>query len=657
MKQFLSLVLFIMMVGNLFAQIISPYEDSKAIQDSLQELSKREVASDTLKIHRPVISDYKFWREGDLNPTEIDTTLTIQNLYTQNFTQKDVFGKMYFPNFGQTFNPLEFQKSKFRLELLPQGKSFNYLYPEDIKYYDVKTPMTEFVFENGLREGQYLSTTFAHNLSPQFNYSVRYRGLRSVGRYLNSLAANNAFIASVNYKSKNERIKFWSHFASQNIDNEENAGIKDLNQFVNDKELQTTNRQNIAVNLNSAYTEYDSRRFHLGASYRLFGKEESYSIQTGTPLLFKNVFSYEKQKYFYGENRDEVYFPSPVFTNLSRRNLKSFETLQNTSTIEFKWGNNLLVEAGVRYENVKLYTGEEFSQGLIHLPAQIDDHLIGGIGRLYFDWNDRIQVNANAEFKSGEVFKSQYQIHGEVDIQPIGGYHIVAGASLESTFPSLNLFYNQSFYKDYNYYNYSFENTNTQSLFGRIDLDKLNTDVEARIYNIDNFVYVGSDFRPQQLNGNVSLFQIKANNLLSYRKFHLRTTVEYQKVTQNAEFLPLPEVIARASLYWQGKVFDNKAEVQIGINANYFTEFESREFFPILNEFMLQRNHSDYGIQKIGGFPMLDFFMNMKVQRMNIFLRADHFNTFWGKNNYYSAPFTPFRDFKFQIGVKWYLFT
>ena len=147
------------------------------------------------------------------------------------------------------------------------------------------------------------------------------------------------------------------------------------------------------------------------------------------------------------------------------------------------------------------------------------------------------------------------------------------------------------------------------------------------------------------------------NNLLSYQRFHLRTTLEYQKVTQNEEYLPLPELIARASLYWQGKVFDNKAEVQIGFNANYFSEFESREFFPIINEFMLQRTHPEFGIQKIGGFPMLDFFANIKVQRMQIFLRADHFNTFWGKNNYYSAPSTPFRDFKIQIGIKWYLFT
>src|SRR5690606_10910395 len=192
--------------------------------------------------------------------------------------------------------------------------------------------------------------------------------------------------------------------------------------------------------------------------------------------------------------------------------------------------------------------------------------------------------------------------------------------------------------KDFNYYNYSFENLNTQKVFGKLNLEKLNTDVEASLYNVENYVYVGTDFRPRQLDGSISLFQIKANNLISYQKFHLRTTAQYQKLTQNADFLPLPDLIARASLYWQSKMFNEKAEGQVGFNANFFTEFESREFFPVINEFMLQRTHPDYGIQKIGGNPIFDFFLNIKVDRMRIYLRADHFNTFWGENNYYSAP-------------------
>lgn len=657
MKHSIAIILTLALAINTFAQIIPELNEKRAISDSLQEFGQREVANDSLKVHHPKISDYTYWKQDDLQSTIIDTVLTIESFYEQNYTQKDAFGKMYFPNFGQTFNPLSYENRKFKMNLLPEGKSFNYLFAEDVKYYDVKTPMTEFVFENGLREGQYLSTTFAHNLTPQTNYSVRYRGLRSVGRYQNNRASNTALIATISHKSKNDRFKFWTHFTSQRINNDENAGIRDLNQFVYDDSLRTTNRQNIAVNLNSAYTEFDARRFHLGGQYAILRNKADSTGTANTPLILKNVFTYEKQKYFYHETKEENYFTSALLPGFEHRNLKSLENLQNTSSIEFKWGDNLLVEAGLRYERVKLYGENELDQGLIVIPEQLEDNLLGGIGRVYFDWNEKIQLNANAEFKSGKIFKGLYHLNAELDIQPFEGYHIVGGAMVESSFPSLNLFYHQSFYKDFNYYNYSFQNTNTQKLYGILNLEKLNTQVQANLYNIDNYVYVSSDYRPKQLDSNISLFQVQADNLVSYRKFNLRTTAQYQKVTQNADFMPLPEVIARASLYWQSKMFDNKAEVQVGFNANYFTAFKSRAFFPVINEFMIQSEHPEHGIQKIGDFPVLDFFINLKVDRMRIYLRADHFNSLWGENNYYSAPFTPFRDFKVQVGIKWYLFT
>lgn len=657
MRYLIGLILSLISLGNTFAQINQNYDDPNAIRDSLQEFGKRKVANDSLKIHIPVITDYTFWRQDDIRPTVIDTALTIESLYDQNFTHKDLFGKMYFPNFGQTFNPLSYENQRNRIHLLPTGKSFNYLFPEDIKYYDVKTPSTEFIFENGLKEGQYLSTTFTHNLTPRLNYSVRYRGLRTVGTYKNNLSANNALIATISYHSKNERFKLWSHFASQNIDNEENGGIADLNQFIFDDSLSTTNRQNINVNLDFADTQFDSRRFHLGAKYGLFGKAKTDSTSLSSPIFLKNIFTYEKQKYLYEESQPEDYYTSPVFSTMRRANRKSFETLQNTSTVEFKWGDRMAMEAGVRYENLKLYAGQPINIGLVNIPAVVQDNLLGAVAKLYFDWNEKLKLQADAEFKSGDVFKSQYHVNAELDIQPIVGYHIIGGFLLESAFPNLNLFYNQSFYKDFNYYNQNFKNTNSQKVYGKLNLEKLNTEVEANLYNMEQYVFVGSDFRPKQFNGNISLFQIKASNLISYRKFHLRTTVQFQEVTQNEAFLPLPELIARASIYWQGKMFNNKAEVQVGFNGNYFTEFESREFFPVINEFMIQRTDETNTVQKIGGFPMIDFFLNIKIDRMRIYIRADHFNSMFGENNYFSAPNTPFRDFKLQFGVKWYLFT
>src|SRR5690625_6041583 len=91
-------------------------------------------------------------------------------------------------------------------------------------------------------------------------------------------------------------------------------------------------------------------------------------------LTFKNVFSYEKQKYFYREPDNENYFSSAVIPGMLRRNLKSLENLQNTSTIAFQWGDNLLLEAGIRYENVKLNGENEYNHGLVLIQKAMNDN-------------------------------------------------------------------------------------------------------------------------------------------------------------------------------------------------------------------------------------------------------------------------------------------
>src|SRR5690606_37758537 len=155
------------------------------------------------------------------------------------------------------------------------------------------------------------------------------------------------------------------------------------------------------------------------------------------PLRIKNIFTYEKQKYLHKENQAEDYYQSAVFADHGRRNLKSFETLQNTSTLEFTWGERLLLEAGFRYENLQLYSPRELSQGLVSVPKGIADQSIGAVAKLYSDWNDTIKLNAHAGCSSGEFFKSQYHGNAVLDIQPSEGYHILGGILAQSACPSL----------------------------------------------------------------------------------------------------------------------------------------------------------------------------------------------------------------------------
>ena len=615
--------------------------------------------NDSIVYVKRVITDYQYWTEN-LQRQIVDTTLTIDSYYNQNFIGKDLFGKMQFPNVGRPLSSLEIDDKPFQVELLPTGKRHNYLYTNDIRYFDVKTPMTQFIYENGVREGNYLSSLFTHNLNSQFNYAIQYRGLRSQGLYQRELAANNAFITSLNYHTKDKRLNIWGHFASQNIDNEENFGIEDIYDFIEADDRNLTNERNINVNLKNTSTKFDSRRYHLAASYGILPRVNPSDSTTYHAAKLTNRFTFETQKFkLYSNAEDLTFFANeqnlPVSNFLF--NEKELKYLTNVTTAGFQWSDKLKIDAGVKFQNLNLYGRDdiEYFEGLQNpYSTEWTENLFGVVGDVNFDWNERIKLRGNIEFLQSSNHGSLYHVDAALDLTPLRGYTLTAGILAQSNLPSMNFMYNQSDLENFNYYNDFFENVNTQKIYGILNFDRFKTQIEAAVYNIDNHIYLDSNYRVNQLNDNINYFKIKGRNHLTYNNFNLVSTVQYQQVTNNETYLPLPDFILRETLYWQGKIFEGKAELQTGVNAYYFTEYDAQGFFPLTNEFYLQ--NTDF-TQKIGGYPMLDLFLNAKVRNMRFYIRGDHVNALFGKRNYFSVPGTPYRGFKFQIGIKWDIFT
>ncbi|WP_254555999.1 putative porin, partial [Salmonella enterica] len=76
----------------------------------------------------------------------------------------------------------------------------------------------------------------------------------------------------------------------------------------------------------------------------------------------------------------------------------------------------------------------------------------------------------------------------------------------------------------------------------------------------------------------------------------------------NKELLPLPGFIGRANFFYQTQAFKKAAEIQAGIKVYYFSKFASRDYFPVLNEYILPNANSF----SIGGQPIADLYINMK---------------------------------------------
>ena len=157
---------------------------------------QRPIQKDTLQ--KPLISAYKIISvQGD--STFVDTTLTIQKDYKFNYLRKDNFELLPFNNIGQTYNSLAYNLKGE--ELIPKfgarARHFNFMEARDIMYFEVPTPLTELYFKTVPEQGQNLDAFFTINTSERINFSIAYRGLRSLGKYQNSLTSTGNFRATL----------------------------------------------------------------------------------------------------------------------------------------------------------------------------------------------------------------------------------------------------------------------------------------------------------------------------------------------------------------------------------------------------------------------------------------------------------------------------
>jgi hypothetical protein len=103
-------------------------------------------------------------------------------------------------------------------------------------------------------------------------------------------------------------------------------------------------------------------------------------------------------------------------------------------------------------------------------------------------------------------------------------------------------------------------------------------------------------------------------------------------------------------LYFTDRLFKKALFLQTGFTVQYFTAYNLNAYDPILAEFYVQNG------EEIGGFPMIDFFVNMKVRQTRIFFKAEHLNSGFTGNDFFSAPGYPYRDFNVRFGIVWNFF-
>ncbi|MDB2462685.1 putative porin [Algibacter sp.] len=629
-------------------------------QDSLSTKSNAFSKNKTQEKPTAKIQDYLIISH-ERDTTYLDTSLTIQKEYKFNYLQKDNFGLIAFSNLGQTYNSLthNFANSNSMPLFGARARHFNYMEIEDINYYHVPTPLTELLFKTAFEQGQLADSFFTVNTSPQFNFSIAYKGLRSLGRYQNILTSTGNFRFTSNYTSKNKRYKARGHIVTQDLLNQENGGLQD--DSVIDFESgadEFIDRSILEVNFENAESILRGKRFHLDHSYTILNKsvkaDLSETLNDSTlksSISVNHIMSFEDKYYQYDQSGDEPDFFGDAFQTTG---LQDKATLENFyQQVEVDYFNNVLgrIQFNVNTNNYNY----GYNKLVVLNGNTITNRLKGNIvavGGKYskrykgFRLNGELGANISGDF-DGNYLKANaiFYLNSEISAS--------ASINHSSKVPNYNTLLYQSDYINYNWQN-NFNNVETQQIGFNLKYKKL-ANITVDYSTIDNYVYFQQDettlqVAPFQNNSTISYLRVKFENEIKFGKFALNNTILYQNVNEDNNTLNVPELNTRNTIYFSSPIFKNALNLQTGITLNYFTKYNMDAYSPLLAEFYVQ-NDTQYG-----NFPRLDFFLNAKIRQTRIYFKAEHFNSAFTGYNYYSAPNYPYRDFSIRFGIVWNFF-
>ena len=610
--------------------------------------------SDTIKkdVVAP-IDQYRFI-SIERDTTYLDTSLTIQREYSFNYLRRDNFGLLPFPNEGQTYNTLQYSLTKYSPypEFGFKAKHFGFLEANDIKYSSVATPVTELYYKSTMTKGQSVDSFFTLNITPGLNFSIAYRGLRSEGKYINQLASTGNFRFTTNYNTKDFRYELKAHFVSHDIRNEENGGITTVADFET-ADVRFDNRQRLEVYLTDAESFLKANRIFADHIFRINSKAGNNN------LLVAHQFNYENKFFQYSQ-------PTVASTVGSSTVFRFGDSFAASDIADQTRYNKMYNKAGLVYENTTLgkfkFYIDDFRSNYYYnrilirddktIPAALSRN-INTIGGQYEyqknKWSGDFLLSRSITNQSLSNLDAKLNYDLNEDYQFTFGYQNL------NKLPNDNYNLYQSSYVAYNW-SEDFKNEKINVLTGTVLSPWITASVQLSTLN-DHLYFrdvASSDLQqiiaPSQYDGTINYVSVKVSKEYKFGKFGFDNTVLYQKVDQQDNILNVPELVTRNTIYITDYFFKKALFFQAGLTLNYFTKYLANEYNPVVGEFFVQNK------KEIGNFPTVDFFINAKIQRTRIYLKAEHFNSSFTGNNFYSSPNNPSRDFTIRFGLIWNFF-
>ena len=618
-----------------------------------------QISGKSLKEERKIDPAIKLWYLKGYgafkDSTKLDTLQDYIHIYNPVF--KNAVSAAYVGNYGTPYQNNDFFNRESNVDFLfLRSREAYLLTPENLKYYNTRTPYTLLDFTQSENRSRKNETRFnvlhTQNINPYLNFAFRFDQARSMGQYKNQASSNNSVSLYSNYNK--DKLNIHGGFITSSIKNDENGGLTEDQLIFDEGDTDLLN-----VNLVSSRSGLGSTYIFTTGEYK-FGtyifpdsesEEEADSVKLFRPfagLLYSFEYQNHYKEFIDEEDSTNTYFPvsyyGPEYTKDSIR----FGMIKNIIQIKQYENPDRKTSFGKRaflgQEYVKVASpGVSGGANSNRLKKYSNVYAGGGIFRRsgrFWQWNAEGRIfligrNTGQTELTGLVKKPLSLLGDSTSSFNING-------KIENIVPD---YFQEQFYSNHIKWQQDLKMEQRMTVKANVTIPARKFQLSGNYAVINKFMYNDTIGIPVQHDGQLLVLSAYADKDFNYRNLHFRTRLLWQK-SSNEEILHLPDFSTFVSAYYKF-IVSKVLFTQIGIDLRYFTEYYADKYDPSTGFFYLQ----DY--KKVGDFPYIDAYVNLRLKRTRIFFKMINLGNSFIEKEYFTTPHYPMNRMTFRMGFSW----
>lgn len=511
--------------------------------------------------------------------------------------------------------------------------------PEQIKYYDTKSPYSRLYFVIGGNGRSIVNVDYSRNINPNWNVGGSVQTVSADKQFGTALRRGDRNADGTTYQfytrffTKDNRYQLLANFSRLGITIAESGGIQpSISGKITDLTRESTlwladaNSREVRTNIH-LYHQY-----HVSDLVQLYHSFD----RTKQDVSFNAPLSGNSVNYFleYGLIQDPDSLEIRFFQNQTQTSDQSeFTFLNNEMGFKGDLGplfyNFYLKRRDLRYDNIFLNsvnTSENYAGFNLRNNFSNDMH---------FYANGEYLLGRNYKLGSGFTFRYIEANLKRVRYDPSFLHDLYSGNHMQ--------------------WNNDFSPILSDNLYGALHLKLpfLKFSPHLNLHRISRQVYFDINRRPAQASGAARIFAPGVDlNLRFFRNIHFENHFVYTGISGDAaNIFRIPRFFWNSRLYYGNSHFNDKLQIQAGVDMHFRSAYRAHGYEPVIQQYFVQNDF------QIPSYPLADVFINVKISRARVFVKYTNITQTLGlTGEYFATPFYFGQQGVLDFGLDWLFF-